>query len=322
MSRIQSVLPSDFDIFSAFRFTNPLWDQQRTKGLPVAPSAWAISFSWCGKIRSSPPPWKSKLSPRYCMAMAEHSMCQPGRPGPHGEVQGISLALVHVHAGSRLELVEVLSREPAVSGEAADLEVDVAVKHVGDPSRDQSLDEDDHLGDVLGRLGLHVRWLDADGRHVLLVLRDVPLRDGRGGHALLIGPSDDAVVHVGVVLDEGDLVVAEAQVAPHHVENDGAPRMPDVAEIVHGHSAHVHARLAGHQGHELLLAPGERVEDAQGHHGTSTLATARAAIPSPRPSRPRCSGLLALTLTCSAATFIVPASRSAMAGRCGARRGA
>ena len=56
MSLIQSVLPSDFDIFSASRLTKPLWIQQRTKGLPVAPSDWAISFSWCGKIRSSPPP--------------------------------------------------------------------------------------------------------------------------------------------------------------------------------------------------------------------------------------------------------------------------
>src|SRR5215813_1111397 len=327
MSRIQSVLPSDFDIFSAFRFTNPLWDQQCTKGLPVAPSAWAISFSWCGKIRSSPPPWKSKLSPRYCMAMAEHSICQPGRPAglgglPEREVQGIALALVHVHPRSRFELVEVLPRQLAVGGETADLEVHVALQDVSDAPSDQPLDEGDHLGNVLGRLRLHVGGVDPDGGHVLLVFRDVALRDGRGGHALLVGSPDDAVVHVGVVLDEGDFVVAEAEVAPHHVEDHGAPCMPDVTEIVHGDPAHVHARLAGHEGHEVLLAPGERVEDAQGHHGTSTLATAMAAMPSPRPRRPRCSGLLALTLTCSAVTFMVPANRLAMAGRCAARRGA
>ena len=54
------------------------------KGLPVAPSDWAISFSWWGKIRSTPPQWISKVSPRYFMLMAEHSMCQPGRPMPQG----------------------------------------------------------------------------------------------------------------------------------------------------------------------------------------------------------------------------------------------
>ena len=31
------------------------WTQKRENGLPVAPSLCAISFSWCGKIRSTPP---------------------------------------------------------------------------------------------------------------------------------------------------------------------------------------------------------------------------------------------------------------------------
>src|SRR5471032_3120738 len=30
-----------------------------------------------------PPPWMSKRSPRTAQDMAEHSMCQPGRPGPY-----------------------------------------------------------------------------------------------------------------------------------------------------------------------------------------------------------------------------------------------
>src|SRR5256885_15953597 len=33
-------------------------------------------------MRSSPPRCTSSVSPRYSMAIAEHSMCQPGRPGP------------------------------------------------------------------------------------------------------------------------------------------------------------------------------------------------------------------------------------------------
>jgi hypothetical protein len=57
-------IPEDFDIFSDPRLTNPLWSQDRTNGRAVAASDWAISFSWWGKMRSSPPPWRSKLSPR------------------------------------------------------------------------------------------------------------------------------------------------------------------------------------------------------------------------------------------------------------------
>ncbi len=35
-------------------------------------------------MRSRPPPWISKSGPRYLRLMAEHSMCQPGLPCPHG----------------------------------------------------------------------------------------------------------------------------------------------------------------------------------------------------------------------------------------------
>src|SRR3990167_6700656 len=76
--------PSDLDIFSLLMFTNPLCIQYFTGDLPVAPQDWAISFSWCGKTRSLPPPWMSKHSPKSFWLIAEHSICQPGRPGPQG----------------------------------------------------------------------------------------------------------------------------------------------------------------------------------------------------------------------------------------------
>ena len=50
----------------------------------TATCAWPAHISWCGKTRSLPPPWTSKAPPRCSCAIAVHSMCQPGRPGPHG----------------------------------------------------------------------------------------------------------------------------------------------------------------------------------------------------------------------------------------------
>ena len=35
-------------------------------------------------MRSNAPPWMSKVRPRNFSLMAEHSMCQPGRPLPQG----------------------------------------------------------------------------------------------------------------------------------------------------------------------------------------------------------------------------------------------
>lgn len=48
-------------------------------------SAWASSLSWCGNLRSTPPVWMSSDLPHIAEAITEHSMCQPGRPRPHGE---------------------------------------------------------------------------------------------------------------------------------------------------------------------------------------------------------------------------------------------
>ena len=84
------MLPTDFDIFSSAIRIIPLCIQIRASGSPRAASDCATSFSWCGKIRSEPPPWISKSGPSSFSAIAEHSMCQPGRPGPQGESQLVS----------------------------------------------------------------------------------------------------------------------------------------------------------------------------------------------------------------------------------------
>ena len=77
-SETKTRLPSDFDIFSPSIRTIAWCIQWRTNGSPVAASDWARSHSWCGKIRSLPPPCRSMVVPSSRRASAEHSMCQPG----------------------------------------------------------------------------------------------------------------------------------------------------------------------------------------------------------------------------------------------------
>ena len=84
------MLPTDFDIFSSSICTSPLCIQISARGTPRAASVWAISFSWCGKTRSMPPPWIAKSRPSSFSDIAEHSMCQPGRPWPQGESHEVS----------------------------------------------------------------------------------------------------------------------------------------------------------------------------------------------------------------------------------------
>ena len=84
------MLPTDFDIFSSSSWTIPLCIQISASGTPRAASVCAISFSWWGKTRSMPPPWIAKSAPSSFSDIAEHSMCQPGRPSPQGDGQEVS----------------------------------------------------------------------------------------------------------------------------------------------------------------------------------------------------------------------------------------
>ena len=72
----------------------------------------AASFSWWGKTRSLPPPWISKPTPSSSSAIAEHSMCQPGRPRPHGRVPGRVLALLLAPSRARSRAGPPCGRRP------------------------------------------------------------------------------------------------------------------------------------------------------------------------------------------------------------------
>ena len=53
-------LPRLLDIFSELICTKALCIQILASSQPQQASVWAISFSWCGKTRSMPPPWMSR----------------------------------------------------------------------------------------------------------------------------------------------------------------------------------------------------------------------------------------------------------------------
>src|SRR5688572_17219740 len=94
----------------------PLCIQYLAKVCPVAHSDCASSFSWCGNIRSIPPPCMSNVCPRYFIDMAEHSMCQPGRPLPHGESHDGSFGLADFHSAKSAGLrLPAASTRPVVS---------------------------------------------------------------------------------------------------------------------------------------------------------------------------------------------------------------
>ena len=179
-------------------------------------------------MRSSPPAWRSMSSPRNLVAMAEHSMCQPGRPGPRAVSQNCSPGLAafqraksraasfsysstSTRAPSSMPSKSFLESLP-YSGNAGDAEVPGAVLGlVGDVFGGELLDEGDHLGDAAGGVGDVLGVLDAEGVEVFeegaLELGGV-LGDGDAGGG---GVADDLVVDVGDVHDvlDGDALLAD-----------------------------------------------------------------------------------------------------------------
>src|SRR6476661_4995214 len=179
-------LPSDFDIFSPSTCKKPLCIQKFAIALVwKAQRDCAISFSWCGKTRSMPPPWMSKVSPSSAADIAEHSMCQPGRPRPHG------LSQPGKSGGDRFHFVERAFRQSAVIGHARDGEQHMTFRHVGIAIGNQPLDQADHvdagggLVDVFGGARLDGRLQAAERRHVGLEIPVGLLRQLTNGDAAL-----------------------------------------------------------------------------------------------------------------------------------------
>ena len=117
--------------------------------------------------------------------MTEHSMCQPGRPRPHGESHDVSSpACSPSRARSRgvllervrlllLDLVGPLASRPYPGSRAT--KVHVTFDRVRVLALDELLDEADDLGNHLARLGLVVGHPQAEAAGVLEVPRRHPL---------------------------------------------------------------------------------------------------------------------------------------------------
>ena len=185
---------------------------------------------------------------------------------PEGEVAGgVLVVLVDVDAGAVLDAGEVLLGELAVVGEAVDAEVPAAVLGlVGDVLGGELLDERDHLGDGFGGAGQVLGALDGERVHVLeegLLEAGGVLLDGLAGER---GVADDLVVDVGDVHDVLDLHAELAQEAAEDVDVEEGAEVADVAVVVDGGAAGVHAQGAAVDGRKGFGLQAERVEEMQG----------------------------------------------------------
>src|SRR6476469_6340323 len=101
-------------------------------------------------------------------------------------------------------------------------------------------------------------------------------------------------------------------------------KIPDMGVAVDRRAARVHLHLTSRRVErlELLDRAGVSIEEANRHYSISTVATASAAIPSPRPIAPSPSFVVALMLTRAGSRRSAAAIFSRIAGMWGAIFGA
>ena len=199
--------------------------------------------------------------PDACQDMAEHSMCQPGRPRPQGlsqpgslgvgglpqhEVAGIALVGRDIDARAGQQLVRAAARELAVVGEAADARTArgpprhrrgrwrSAARSARSSRAMWPVARGSTSGGRAPRAAMSA-WKSA-------VVRAVMARDRL---AALPGARVDLVVHVGDVPDVGDARVEPPQQPRQHVEHHDRPRIAQMRQVVDRRAADIEPHMGG-----------------------------------------------------------------------------
>jgi len=73
---------------------------------------------------------------------------------PQRKVQRVALAVIHLHPGPRLQLLQVAPRQFAIARHPVHLKVDIPIDHVGVPPVHQTLHHLQDLWDVFGHPGI------------------------------------------------------------------------------------------------------------------------------------------------------------------------
>ena len=179
---------------------------------------------------------------------------------PQHEVERVLLGLAHLHPLAGAQVVGVLAAQLAVAGKATHPVVHVAVRRgVGQTARLEGADHVEHLRHVLGGLGFKVGADHAQRLGVLVHGGDEASGQLADALAIFGGAFDDLVVNISDIAHISHLHAAFTQPSCDNVKDHHDPRVADMAEVIDGHAAHVHAHLTRNDRAEGFLLAGQAV---------------------------------------------------------------
>ena len=96
---------------------------------------------------------------------------------------------------------------------------------------------------MFGGFGFYIGALHAERVGIFVHGGDKFLRERVDTDATFVGAGNDFVVYVGDVAHIGERVAVLAQPAGNYVKHHQHAGVPEVAVVIHGHAAHIHAHV-------------------------------------------------------------------------------
>ena len=121
------------------------------------------------------------------------------------------------------------------------------------------------LVDGFGRLWMDGRRADSQSLGVGKVFVDVALCNLLCAHTFLVCLFDDFVIDVGEVLDKGDLIATELQIAAQGIKDTNRTCVADVDKVVDGRSTGIHLDLARLDWHKFFFFSCQRIKYFHGN---------------------------------------------------------
>ena len=179
---------------------------------------------------------------------------------PEGKIAGVFLGFVHLDAGTGQQVLGVATTKFAIVGKPADPVVDIAiVGGIGVVVVHQDLHHGEDIVHVGSGAGFQIGPQHTKGILVPVHGVDHPVGERRIGFAIVVGAVENLVVDVGNVAHVGDIPAPGSQVAGDHVKRHQYPGVTDMAVVVNGDTADVHANLARLDGFEDFFLPSQGV---------------------------------------------------------------
>ena len=135
--------------------------------------------------------------------------------------------------------------EPSIGGKFADRIVDAPVgTPIGEALVEEFLNEEDHLGDVVGRGRIVLDGLNREGFQIFEKSDSERLDETLQRDIARDRPCEGLVVDVGQIHRLLDCNPEKLDGAPEEILEDVGPKIADMGEVVDGRSAGVHPEFA------------------------------------------------------------------------------